>query len=199
MVTIVDDHCRATWTFLISCKSQTLSIITKCIKMVAVHFHKNIQTPSLDNGTEFCNTAFQSLLAHYDILHQRSCVYTPQQNGVVERKHKHLLQSARALLFQSSLPKFFWDHALLLATFLINRLPSFILDWKTPYEILYNKPPDYSVLCCFRCLCYATDIQPHKDKFSPQLTNVFSLVFNIVSRHINCMTSTLMLNSFLRM
>ena len=152
MVTIVDDHTRATWTFLISRKSQTLSILTKFIKMVAVEL----------NSTTLLSNPF---------------LHTTKQNGVVERKHKHL-QITRALLFQSSLPKFFWDHALLLATFLINHISSSILDWKNPYKILYNKPHDYSVLLrCFGSLCYATNIQPHKDRFSPWASKCIFLGF----------------------
>ena len=114
MVTIDDDHSRLTWTFLISLKSQTLSILTKFIKMVVVHFHKNIQTLRSDNGIEFFNTAFQSLLAHPGILHQRSCVYTHPSTKRCCRKQTQ--------------------------TTTTNCLPSSILDRKTPYEILYNKP-----------------------------------------------------------
>ncbi|KAL0305392.1 UNVERIFIED_CONTAM: Retrovirus-related Pol polyprotein from transposon RE1 [Sesamum radiatum] len=98
------------------------------------------------------------------ILHHRSCVYSPQQNGVVERKHKHLLQIARALMFQSHLPSMFWTEAILIATYLINRLP--VLNWKTPYEILYGKPVNYTIIRTFGCLAFATNVQPHKSKFT---------------------------------
>lgn len=61
-------------------------------------------------------------------MHQRTCVYTPQQNGIVKRKNQHLLQVARVLLFQANLPKFFWGECVLIATYLINRLPTQILN-----------------------------------------------------------------------
>ncbi|KAL0395631.1 UNVERIFIED_CONTAM: Retrovirus-related Pol polyprotein from transposon RE2 [Sesamum calycinum] len=99
------------------------------------------------------------------ILHQTSCSYTPQQNGVVERKHKQLLEMARALLFQSSLPKKFWGESILTATYLINRLPTPLLNWKSPFEILYKKPPSYAQLKVFGCLCFASNVTPHKQKF----------------------------------
>lgn len=88
-----------------------------------------------------------------------------QQNGVVERKHRHLIQVARSLLFQSGLPQKFWGEAILTATFFINKLPSFVLQWKSPYEVLYHKPPDYNSLRIFGCLSYATIVDPHKHKF----------------------------------
>ncbi|KAL0448192.1 UNVERIFIED_CONTAM: Retrovirus-related Pol polyprotein from transposon RE2 [Sesamum latifolium] len=87
-------------------------------------------------------------------------------NGVVERKHKHLLQIARALMFQSSLPSQFWTEALLTATYIVNRLPTSVLCWKTPYEVLYQKPVDYAWLKVFGCLVFATNVIPHKSKFT---------------------------------
>lgn len=91
-----------------------------------------------------------------------------QQNGVVERKYKHLLQVARRILFQAKLPKQFWGESILTATYLINRMPTPILDWKTPFEVLHNHSPDYTKLKVFGCLCLVTDTTPHKDKFSPR-------------------------------
>ncbi|KAL0416375.1 UNVERIFIED_CONTAM: Retrovirus-related Pol polyprotein from transposon RE2 [Sesamum latifolium] len=99
------------------------------------------------------------------IVHQTTCSYTPQQNGIVEWKHKHILDMARALLFQSGLPKRFWGESVLTATYLINRLPTPLLNWKSPFEVLYRKPPDYTHLRVFGCLCFASNTIPDKNKF----------------------------------
>ncbi|KAL0438789.1 UNVERIFIED_CONTAM: Retrovirus-related Pol polyprotein from transposon RE2 [Sesamum latifolium] len=72
---------------------------------------------------------------------------------------------ARSLIHQASLPRYFWGECILTAAYLINRLPSSVLQWKTPYEILYHKPPFLGHLRIFGCLCYATNVLPHKDKF----------------------------------
>ena len=92
------------------------------------------------------------------VLFQHSCVYTSQQNGVVERKHRNILPVARALKIQAQLRNQFWGECALTAVHINNRLPSPVLSFKTPFERLYSKPPSYSHLRVFGCLAYATNI-----------------------------------------
>ena len=169
-LTIVDDFSRATWTFLLHHKTDVFHIFSKFLTMVPTQFKTRVKTIRSDNGGEFLSTRFKTLLNSYGVIHHRSCPYTPQQNGIVERKHRHLLDTARSLMFQASLPSPFWGHAILMATSIINRLPSSLLSWKTPFERLYQKPPTYDLLKVFGCLCFATITQPHRDKFSPRAT-----------------------------
>ncbi|XP_074365665.1 uncharacterized protein LOC141706743 [Apium graveolens] len=118
-----------------------------------------------DNGTEFTNHAVTELLQSQGIIHQMSCAHTPQQNGRVERKHQQLLNIARALKFQSHLPNPFWGDFILTAAHIINLLPVKLLQYKTPFELLYKKLPDYDHLKVFGCLCYATNVT-NTDKLS---------------------------------
>ncbi|GJS97691.1 putative RNA-directed DNA polymerase [Tanacetum coccineum] len=99
------------------------------------------------------------------ILLETTCPHTPQQNGVVERKHKHLLESARALMFDANLPKQFWGECILTAAYVINRLPSKVIKNKTPFELLMNQKPDYEFLRVFGCLAYFTNTNTKGDKF----------------------------------
>lgn len=69
------------------------------------------------------------------VVHQSSCVNTPQQIGITERKNRHLLEVARALLFANKVPKYLWGDAVLTASYLINPMPSKVLDFKTPLDI----------------------------------------------------------------
>ena len=94
------------------------------------------------------------LYLHGSWYNQKTFPYTSQQNNVVERKHKYLLETTRAVLFQSKLPIRYRGECVLTATHIINRLPSNHLKDKCPYELLYKKKIDYNHLKSFGCLCY---------------------------------------------
>ena len=124
------------------------------LKMINAQFNTRVKTLCSDNGGEFISSHFQSLLHSQGIINQRSYPHTPQQNKVVECKCRHFLEIARSLMFQASLSSPFRGHAILMATSIINRLPSSFSD--------------YSLFWVFDCLCYATNTSPHKDRFAPR-------------------------------
>ncbi|XP_060675585.1 uncharacterized protein LOC132804998 [Ziziphus jujuba] len=127
-------------------------------------FSQTVKVVQSDNGTEF-----QCLLDYFSatgILFQTSCVGTPQQNGRIERKHKHILNVGRALRFQATLPIYFWGESVLAAAHLINRTPSPLLHNKTPFEILFGTPPSYEAIHTFGCLSFAHDQKSKGDKFA---------------------------------
>ena len=83
---------------------------------------------------------------------------TPQQNGIVERKHRHLLDVAKALQFQANLRLSFWGECIITATFLINKLPNHILKYKSSHQVLLGTIPSYSSLRIFGCLYFAKNM-----------------------------------------
>ena len=146
-------------------KSEARTLLIHFIQMVANQFSKSIKVIRSDNGSEFKIPEFYSSKG---IIHQTSCVNTPQQNGVAERKHRHLLNVARALLFQATLPKHFWGDAILTAAYLINRTPTPLLKGKTPFECLFHTKPSYSHLKVFGCQCFVSTHPTHPSKFDPR-------------------------------
>lgn len=108
-LTIVDDFSRATWTYLLSNKHNAIDQIKSVHFYVKNHFHTTIKTVRSDNGTEFFNSSLNEFFLANGISHQSSCPYTPQQNARVERKHKQLLEIARAIRFQANFPIHFRD------------------------------------------------------------------------------------------
>jgi len=104
-LTNVDDFTRCTWTQLLQNKTQVTPAVTSFFAMVATQFHAQILQVRTDNGTKFINGPLLDFLASKGVLFQRSIVKTPQQNGVAERKHRHLLDTARAIKFHAVFQK----------------------------------------------------------------------------------------------
>ena len=154
-LTIVNDFSRATWIFLMKEKGETAKLLIGFCAMVRNQFGHNVKTIRSDNGLEFTSKTLLSYYFENGIIHQTSCVDTPQQNGRVERKHRHILNVARALRFQANLPIQFWGECAMATTYLINLTPTPLLNGKTPYEILFQRLPPYSHIRIFGCLCYA--------------------------------------------
>ena len=135
------------------------------VSLVENQFDAKVKCIRSDNGPKFFLKEFY---ASKGIFHQTNSVETPQQNGRLERKHQHILNVARALMFQSHLPSYLWSYAINHVVFLINRVPSPILYNKTPFELLYNKPLDFQSIKVFGCLCYASTQIVHHHKFDPR-------------------------------
>ena len=117
-----------------------------------------------DNGTEYVNKPFATFLSSQGILHQTSCPDTPPQNGVAERKNRHILEVARSLMFTMNVPKFLWSEAVMTATYLINRMPSKILGMKSPCELLLNTNDFVVPPKLFGCTCFVRDHRPSVGK-----------------------------------
>lgn len=100
-LTLVDDATRATWLLLMKAKFEAKVLLVSFYNMVCIQFGTKIKAFRFDIALEFKLPEFYS---DHDIIHQITCVYTPQQNYVVERIHQHILSTTRALQIQSGLP-----------------------------------------------------------------------------------------------
>ena len=164
-LTIVDDYSRFTWIYMLKHKSEVTSLIPQFYAMIQTQFGKGIRSVRSDNAREFDLSRF---FADKGVIPQKSCVERPEQNSVVERKHQHILNVARALFFQSKIPLSYWSECVQTSIFLINRIPSKVLNNKTPYELMYGKIPDYSTIRVFGCLSFASTLPSSRHKFSPR-------------------------------
>nr|XP_009788320.1 PREDICTED: uncharacterized protein LOC104236139 [Nicotiana sylvestris] len=177
-LTIVDDYSRATWTFLLSSKGNAFSVLKSFLSMVDRQFNLKVKKIRSDNAMELGKGSLEAIfLESQGILHENSSVATPQQNGVVERKHRHLLEVARSLLFHSKVPLQYWGECVLTATYLINRIPSKVLHGLTPYEKLLGKQPSYDSLKSFGCLCYVSTLSHNRGKFEPRAKGCIFLCY----------------------
>ncbi|GLT46299.1 hypothetical protein SLA2020_200620 [Shorea laevis] len=163
-VIFVDDYSRYTWFYPIHKKSDFFGVFLKFQKMISNQFNKTIKIFQCDGGGEFSSLAFVNHLAECGIKQQVSCPGTPEQNGVAERKHRHIVETGLTLLLHANMPSRYWVDSFSTAIFLINRMPTSVLNNKSPYYLLYGKVPDYSMLKVFGCRCfpYLRDYAAHK-------------------------------------
>lgn len=167
-LTIVDDYTRHTWISLLIHKSDAFSVIKTFHNYAQNQFGKSIQKIRSDNAMEFADSQFIQFFHDHGILHHTSCSHKPQQNGRVERKHKHIMEVARALRLQAHLPVHLWGDCVQAAVHIINRLPSSVLNNTTPYYLLYKEEPDYSYLKVIGCLAFAHNPSFSADKLDPR-------------------------------
>lgn len=135
-VTFIDGFSRCAWLYLLKQKSDVLSAFKIVHTLVCNQYNTNVKIFCSDNGTEYVNKDFSNFLSSCGVLHQTTCVNTAEQNGVAEWKNRHLLEVALSLMFMMNVPKFLWGEAVKTAAYLINRMPSRVLNYKTPIECL---------------------------------------------------------------
>lgn len=135
-----------------------LTVFQNFQKHVEIMYSRKLISIQIDEGGEF-----RSLIPYFStngILHRLACPYTHQQQGIVERRHRHIVETGLTLLAASSVPHSYWDEAFVTPTFLINRLPTKILDNISPFEKLFLRSPYYNILRVFGCVCWP-HLQPY--------------------------------------
>ena len=126
-VTFINDFSHCTWIFLMKSRTKLFSVFQNFFAKIRNQFHTSIHILRRNNALDNLSAPFSTFLSSHGILHQFSCAYTSQQNGVVERKNCHLVETAPTLLLQHTIPQHFWGDTILTACYLINHMPSFVL------------------------------------------------------------------------
>ena len=153
-VIFIDDFTRFCWLYPISNKSDVYATFVKFKILVEKQFNYPIKQLQSDNGGEYYSNIFKQFLSDTGIFHRLSCPHTSQQNDLAKRKHCHIVEMGLTLLAQSGLPKKFWVDAFLTSIFIINRLPTKVLNFSSPFECLFHLSLDFSYLRSFRCQCF---------------------------------------------
>jgi histone deacetylase 1/2 len=163
-VSFIDDFSKFTWIYLLKKHSDVYQVFQNFQQLVERKFAKKIVTMQTDWGGEY--EKLHGLFQKVGITHHVSCPHAHQQNGFAERKHRHIVEVGLALLANASMPLKFWDEAFLTATFLINLLPSKVINFDTPTERLLGASPNYEALRIFGCACWPNLHPYNKRKLS---------------------------------
>ena len=180
---IVDDFSRYIWTLFLESKSDAFSAFKKLARRLQNTKNSSIGSIRSDHGGEFQNKKFNKFCENMGILHNFSAPRTPQQNGVVDRKNRSLEESARTILSESSLPKYFWADAVNTSCYVMKRVLIRPILKKTPYELFNGRKPNISHLKVFGCSCFVLNNgEENMGKFDEKADNGIFIDYSL-NRH----------------
>lgn len=146
---LIDDYSRYMWTMLLKKKSEAFDPFKKFKEYVENQTKLKLKIFRTDRGGEFTSSEFIYFCEENGVTKHLTTLYTPQQNGVVERGNRTLMEMTRSLMKGMKIPNQLWGDAVHHSTYLINRIAIKALENKTPYEGLYVKKPNIKHLRVF--------------------------------------------------
>lgn len=149
---IVNHFTKYIWFYPLKNKSNVSIIFPAFKSLVEKYFNLPIVSLHLDNGDEFIK--LKTLLTTHAISHYTTPPHTPKLNAIAERRHRHIVEIGKALLYTANLPLSFWSHAFCTTIYLINRLPTPVLQMKSPFQLLHKTEPNPLHLHSFGCLSF---------------------------------------------
>ncbi|GKD39106.1 retrovirus-related pol polyprotein from transposon TNT 1-94, partial [Tanacetum coccineum] len=161
---IVDDYSRYTWTHFLRSKDKTPEVLIDFLILVQRGLHAQVRTVRTDKGMKFLNKTLHAYFAQEGIEHQTSVARIPEQNGVVERLNRTLVEAARTMLSASKVPLYFWAEAIATTCFTQNRSLIIPQNEKTPYHIINGQKPSVKFFYIFGTLCYIVRDGENLDK-----------------------------------
>ncbi|GJS03669.1 zinc finger, CCHC-type containing protein [Tanacetum coccineum] len=161
---LVDDCTRFMWAYFLTSKDQAFDTFKEFRQRIETEMRLKLRMLRTDRGGEFTSNEFTKYCKEHGIARQLTAPYSPQQNGVVERRNRTMLSTTRSMMKAMKLPLNFWAEAVRHTIYILNRVPTRALVDKTPYEALYNRKPNLENLRIFGCTAYAKITIPHLRK-----------------------------------
>ncbi|KAJ0852435.1 putative RNA-directed DNA polymerase [Helianthus annuus] len=183
-VIFVDYFSKYTWLYPMKQKSDVSILFPQFKTLVEKFFGTPLVSLFSDNGGEYIGII--PYLQTNGISHFTTPPHTPEQNGVAERRHRHIVETGLSLLYHANLPLHFWTHAFQTVVYLINRLPTPVLDHLSPFTRLYKTNPKYTKLKPFGCLCFPW-LRPYaSSKLHPRSTKCIFLGYSSSKSAFKC-------------
>ena len=152
LLTFIDDHSRKMWSYLITEKSEAFAMFKVYKASVEKESGLPICCLRTDRGGEFCSREFEEFCKNEGIKRQLTAAYTPQQNGVAERRNQTIMNLVRSTLTERKMPKEFWAEGVKWITYVLNRSPTSALQDQTPEEVWSGIKPNVKHFKVFGCI-----------------------------------------------
>lgn len=140
-ITFIDDASRKVFIYTLESKDQVKEAYEDFKSMAERQTGKKLKILRSDNGREYVNGAMKASMRRDGVRHQKTCPYSPEQNGTAERMNRTIMERVRSMLNDAKLPKEFWAEAVNTAVYVINRSPTRALDGTTPEEAWMGRKP----------------------------------------------------------
>lgn len=190
-VVFIDHYTKFCWFYPLRCKSDFYEIFIKFQALPQNQGQATISTFQCDGGGEFTSHRFLKYLELHGIQQQISCPHTPQQNSLAERKHRQITELGLVLMFHGKVPQKYWVEAFFTANFLSNLLPhTSLTNSKSPYELMYHRPPDYRLLRVFGSACFPMLRDYAQNKLDPRSLQCVFLGYNEKFKGYCCLLPT---------
>ncbi|GJV03970.1 zinc finger, CCHC-type containing protein [Tanacetum coccineum] len=164
MFLLVDDYTRYMWVYFLKLKDEAFETFKEFKLKVENEVGKKLRSFRTDRGGEFTSREFTRYCNENGILRQLTAPYSPQQNGIVERRNRSVMSTTRSMLKAMHMPQIFWAEAIRHGVYVLNRVPTKALKDSTPYEALKGRKPNLKHLRIFGCKAYAKVTKPHLKK-----------------------------------
>nr|GEX18117.1 zinc finger, CCHC-type [Tanacetum cinerariifolium] len=160
----LDDCTRFMWAYFLTSKDQAFSTFKEFRQQIEMEMRMKLRMLRINRGGEFTSNEFTKYYKENGIARLLTTPYSPQQNGVVEKRNRIVLSTTRSMMKAMKLPLTFWAEAVRHAIYILNRVPTRALEDKTPYEALYNRKTNMENLRIFGCTAYAKITISHLKK-----------------------------------
>lgn len=167
LLTFIDDFSRCTTIYLIKEKLEVFQKFKEFHRLMQNQFGKSIKSLRTDREGKYLSNVFINYLNENGIKFRRIASFSSQQNGIVERKNRTLIEMARCMLLDAKMDLSFWGEAVTMANFVQNRLPWKNVN-KTLFEYWYNRKPIYINLKRFGVDCYIKIPDENRRKLNPK-------------------------------
>nr|KYP74877.1 Retrovirus-related Pol polyprotein from transposon TNT 1-94 [Cajanus cajan] len=164
ILSFIDDLSRKTWVYFLSEKSETFSLFKGFKALVEKEAGESIICLRTDRGGEFSSKAFEEFCRSQGIKRQLTAAYTPQQNGVAERKNRTIMNMVRSMLIGRQVPKIFWPEATKWCVHILNRSPTAVVQDQTPEEAWSGVKPSVGYFRVFGCLAHVHTLDQQRIK-----------------------------------